>query len=72
MPKIYHVKFSDCMLYESFEQNIGYFSTIEKANEAAKKYADKLFGIYEVVTESDGCKRFKKGEWMQSLLLSMN
>lgn len=58
MHKIYYVDFSDDELYMPRTVSIGYFSSVEKANEAAKKYADKYEKDYSEETLPNGTKRF--------------
>lgn len=58
MSKIYCVDYSDCKLYDPYELVIGYFSSLEKAIAAAKRYADEKFENYDENILADGHRSF--------------
>lgn len=59
MKEIYYVQMTDGDDYEICERPVGYFSTLEKANEAAKKCAEQLFHDYDEIKEDDGTKTYR-------------
>ncbi len=61
--KIYHVRMSDGDNYEPLCEPIGYFTTLEKANEAAKKYAESKFKNGFEVHELDDGRREYFEDW---------
>lgn len=64
MNKIYYVQLMDGGCYEpGFPETIGFFTTLEKANEAAKKYAESKFKEGFVIKElDDGRKEYYDNE----------
>ena len=54
MSNIYYVEFSDGDNYEPCIISIGYFTSIEKANEAAKRYAVENEEDYKIDLRDNG------------------
>lgn len=64
MEKIYYVQLMDGDCNEpGFSEPIGFFTTLEKANEAAKKYAESKFKEGFEIQELDDGRMEYYGEW---------
>ena len=58
MSNIYYVEFSDGDNYEPYLIPIGYFTSIEKANEAATRYAVENKEDYKIDLRDNGTIRY--------------